>query len=103
MSEYPQQTQQSNMAPMAPKTNTMAIVGFVLAFVVNIAGLIVSIIARKQIKQSGEGGAGLALAGIIISSISIVLSLLWVALIIIAVAANPDAITTTTYGLSLGL
>lgn len=103
MSEYPQQTQQSNMAPMAPKTNTMAIVGLVLAFVVNIAGLIVSIIARKQIKQSGEGGAGLALAGIIISSVSIVLSLLWAALVIIAIMANQDAITTTTYGLSLGL
>src|SRR3954469_16399103 len=46
-------------------TNTMAILSLVLAFVFAPAGLILGIIARKQIRQTGEEGAGLALAGII--------------------------------------
>lgn len=58
------------------KTNTLAIVGFVLSFVVVIAGLICSVIARKQIKQSGEGGMGLATAGMIISIVELSLSVL---------------------------
>lgn len=58
------------------KTNTLAIVGFVLSFVVAIAGLICSVIARKQIKQSGEGGMGLATAGMIISIVELSLSVL---------------------------
>lgn len=57
-------------APQA-KTNVLAIVGFVLCFFVSLAGLICSAIALKQIKTSGEGGKGLALAGVIISSISL--------------------------------
>src|SRR3954468_2423594 len=50
-------------------TNTMAILSLVLAFVFAPAGLIIGIIARKQIRQTGEDGAGLALAGIIVSGI----------------------------------
>lgn len=51
------------------KYNTLAIVGFVLSFISSIIGLILSIIAYRQIKETGEKGNGLALAGIIISSI----------------------------------
>ena len=40
------------------KTNTLAIVGFILSFFVSIAGLICCIIARKQIAERDEGGAG---------------------------------------------
>ena len=50
-------------------TNTMAILALVLAFVFAPAGLIIGIIARKQIRQTGEDGAGLALAGIIVGGI----------------------------------
>lgn len=100
MSEYPQQYQQSNMAPMAPKTNTMAIVGLILAFVFNIAGLIISIIARNQIKQTGEGGAGLALAGIIISAVSIVLSIAY--FIFVFAVLVPAAGDLKNYGFVLG-
>ena len=57
-------------APQA-KTNVLAIVGFVLCFFESLAGLICSAIALKQIKTSGEGGKGLALAGVIISAISL--------------------------------
>lgn len=58
------------------KTNTLSIVGFILAFFVPIAGLVCSIIARKQIHANNEGGAGLALAGLIISIVEIALTVI---------------------------
>lgn len=54
------------------KYNTMSIVGFVLAFFFALVGLICSIIGRKQCKETGEKGMGLATAGIIISIIGLV-------------------------------
>ena len=53
------------------RTNTLAIVGFVLSFLVPIAGLVCSILARRKCRESGEGGKGLARAGIIISSVEL--------------------------------
>lgn len=50
----------------APPTNTLAIVALVLAFIVPLGGIICGHIARGQIKRTGEGGDGLALAGLII-------------------------------------
>ena len=69
-------------APAAVKTNTLAIVVFVLSFFVAIAGLVCSIIARKQCRERNEGGEGLALAGIIISSVEIAFVVLYVFVII---------------------
>ena len=60
-------------------TNTMAILALVMAFVFAPAGLVLGIVARKQIRQTGEEGDGLALAGIIIGAIATAL----VALVII--------------------
>jgi hypothetical protein len=53
-------------------SNTMALVGFVMSFFNCIVGLILSIIGMSQIKKTGEPGKGFALAGIIISSVSLV-------------------------------
>jgi hypothetical protein len=50
----------------APPTNTLAILALVLAFVVAPGGIICGHIALSQIKRTGEGGRGLALAGLII-------------------------------------
>ncbi|MGN7190903.1 MULTISPECIES: DUF4190 domain-containing protein [unclassified Curtobacterium] len=63
-------------APASDRYSVLAIVGFILAFLVNIAGLVVSIIALTQIKRTGERGRGLALAGIIISALSLVISII---------------------------
>lgn len=73
--------------PNSAKTNTLAIVAFVLAFVCSIAGLVCGIISRNQIKQTGEGGGGLALAAIIISSISIVIAIIYVIVVVAAVGS----------------
>lgn len=56
--------------PIENKTNGLAIAGFVLAFFFPLVGLILSIIARKQCLENREGGENLALAGIIISAVS---------------------------------
>jgi preprotein translocase subunit SecG len=70
-------------------TNTMAILSLVLAFVFAPAGLVLGIIARKQIRRTGEDGAGLALAGIIVGSIATALFvLLFVAMIVAFAAAS---------------
>lgn len=50
------------------KTNTLAIVSIVLAFIIPLAGLIVSIIALSQIKKRQEKGRGLAIASLIVSA-----------------------------------
>ena len=54
----------------------MAIVGLVLAFIVPLLGLILSIVAKSQIKKTGEGGSGLATGGIIVSAVLMVLQVL---------------------------
>ena len=50
----------------ASKTNTLAIVALVAAFFCAPAGIIMGFIARGQITQRGERGAGLALGAIIV-------------------------------------
>jgi hypothetical protein len=56
-------------------TNTLAVLALVLAFVCPPAGLVCGIVARRQIRRTGEEGAGLALAGIVVGS-------LWTALMV---------------------
>jgi hypothetical protein len=70
------------------KTNTMAVWGLVLAFFIPILGLILSIVAKSQIKKSGESGNGLATAGIIISSIHMVVALVSVIMIMVLAVTN---------------
>ena len=74
--------------------NALAIVGFVLSFFTTIVGLILSIIAYKQTKESGEKGKELALAGIIISSvltaivIFVAIIYLWLFVVIFSIAGG---------------
>lgn len=46
--------------------NPLAIIGFVLAFVVPPGAIVCGHIARRQIRTTGEQGDGLALAGLIL-------------------------------------
>lgn len=66
-------------APAPQSTNGLAIAAFVLAFFACVIGLILGYVARSQIKRTGEGGAGLALAAIIIGWVEIGLAALVVA------------------------
>jgi hypothetical protein len=60
------------------KTSGLAIAGFVLSFFFGLLGLIFSILGLRECNRSGGrvGGRGLAIAGIVISSISLVIVLL---------------------------
>ncbi len=51
--------------------------GFIFSFLIPLAGLIISIIEFVKAKNQGDN-ASLALAGIIISSVRIGLSVLWI-------------------------
>ena len=84
----PSPAHQPQSTNTTPKTNTMAIWGLVLAFFIPILGLILSIVAKSQIKKSGEGGNGLATAGIIISSIYMVITLVLVIMIMVLAVTN---------------
>lgn len=64
------------VAPPSATTNSMAIgalvsalLGWVICGIGSVVGVVVGIIALRQIKQTGQGGRGLALGGIIIGGI----------------------------------
>jgi hypothetical protein len=62
------------------KTNTMAILGLVFAFVFSPLGIVFSAIGLKQIKERREGGRGLALTGLILSIVFVLIGILFVIL-----------------------
>lgn len=67
---------QEKLAPSSGKTNTLAIVGFILSFFIAIAGLICSIVGYRNAPQYNGNGKGFALAGIIISALEIVIAII---------------------------
>lgn len=69
--------------PQQTRTSGMAIAGFVLSFFCGLLGLIFSIMGYNECKKSmgTVTGEGLAIAGIIISIISIIGSIAWVGLV----------------------
>lgn len=69
--------QTSETKPIKKQTNTMALVGFILSFLVPLLGLIFSCIGRNQLTQNPEqDGETYAKAGIIISAIRLGLDVL---------------------------
>jgi uncharacterized membrane protein len=85
----------------APRTNTLAIIALVLSLsglltcITAIIGLILGYVARREITRTGEAGDGIALAAIIIGWIitiaTVLLTLGWLALVIFAINADPNA------------
>jgi len=75
------------------RQNSLALLGLVLAFAGPAAGLVVSIIARKQCIQRGEDGETLAKAGIILSIVFIALLLSLIPIVFVAAwqKNSPDA------------
>jgi amino acid transporter len=84
--------------PPPTGTNGFAIASFVLSFFFCLYGIgailavVFGHIARSQIRRTGQQGAGLALAGLIIGYVGIGL---WVLFIVLAIAAGDD--TNTGY------
>ena len=80
--------------PPSSTTNPMAIASLVSSLVGwicgigPILGIIFGVIALNQIKQTGQGGRGLALAGLIIGGVEIALMLLYFVVVVILAASN---------------
>ena len=99
---YPQQDQPwQGYAPTAPagygypapqKTNVMAVLGLVFAFLFAPLGVVFSAIGLSQTKRRGEKGRALALAGLIVAIAAVVLEVL---VIVLAVAAAERVADTT--------
>lgn len=71
----------------------LAIVSLVLIFVFTPAALVTGLIARSQIKKTGEAGNGMALAGIICGALSILLVVGVIVLFVLAFAfATSDGV-----------
>lgn len=82
-------------APASAKTNTMAIVALVSAFILSPLGVIFGFISLSQIKRTGESGRGLAIAGIVIGVVSMVLSGLFLAMAVASFSAFSGQVDET--------
>ena len=80
--------------PQHRSTNGFAIASLICAFLCSPLGLIFGFVALSQIKQRGEEGRGLALAGVIISAVFLAGSIIF-----IVAAAAVNNTTTTINGL----
>ena len=78
------------------KTNVFAIVSIITVWFGAIFGLIFGYVALSQIKRTGEGGRGLALASVIIAWVAIGLGIIAtvIAFIVIGIAASNGQIST---------
>lgn len=69
----PQGYVEQRQVPYSDKTNTLSVVAFIFSFLIPLVGLILSIIAKNQIKQTGENGQGWATAAFWISIVLMIL------------------------------
>lgn len=76
--------------PTPQKTNTLSIVGLIMAFIIPIVGLVCSIIGISQTNKRNEKGKGLAVAGVIISILNMLFQFIMLIVIIVAAAASSN-------------
>lgn len=79
----------------APGLNTTAVVAFVLAFVVAPAAIVLSVIARGQIRRTGESGKGLATAGLALGIVFTVVGVVAGALLAGTMQKAPTALDSS--------
>ena len=96
--------QQHGQAPAVAPTNTLAIISMISSIVgllswglLSILGVILGHISMKQIKQRGEGGRGMALAGLIVGYVGIGIYALVTIIIVFSIIALAAASNSYTY------
>lgn len=83
--------------PPPRATNVMAILALVFAFVFAPAAIVLGHVARRQIRQTGEDGDGLALAGLIVGYVLTGLTVLaCVGYVVVVVVAFGAVLSTGT-------
>ncbi|WP_449279143.1 DUF4190 domain-containing protein [Leucobacter sp. GX0328] len=75
--------------PPRGKTNTLAIIALVGSFFISLVGIVCGHIALSQIKRRGEGGRGLALAGVIIGYVVLAAQITAVIAVIVFIVLAP--------------
>ena len=92
MDNYGQPYGQSYGPPvLAPRTNGMAIaalacgIGGFFVFPASIAAVVLGHIARREIRQTGEAGSGMATVGLVLGYIGTVIGVLLIVGIVVAV------------------
>ncbi|MBN9176423.1 MAG: DUF4190 domain-containing protein [Microbacterium sp.] len=65
----------------APRFSAMSVVGFILAFPIPVAGIVVSIIALARSRKTGDR-KGLAVAGVIVSAVGLLFTIVCLAILI---------------------
>lgn len=84
--------------PPKPGTNGFAIAALIFGIVGGVLlGVVFGFVALSQIKKSGQGGRGLALAGLILSGLWIVLIII-VLIVAVSTSAKRDTTGTVTQG-----
>ncbi len=74
----------NQVTPQTTETNTLAIVGFILSFFIAIAGLVCSILGKKRADELNGNGREFAVAGIVISIVSLVSSIFFAIVYVLA-------------------
>jgi heme/copper-type cytochrome/quinol oxidase subunit 2 len=86
---------QQAQTPIQPQSNTLAIVGLILAIIANLIGLIISIVAFVKSKKTGKPN-NIALAGIIVGSVTTLIGLISTIFLVTAfISYYTDASTKT--------
>ena len=94
---YPQYQQPGYGYPApSAQTNTMAILSLVFAFVFAPLGIVFGHMARKQIRERGEQGGGLATAGLILGYVFTAIWVIACAFYVIAFAFLASHAGTTS-------
>ena len=84
--------------PTGPKTNVMAIISLIAPFVgFGVVGLVLGIIALGQIKRTGEQGRGLALAGTIVSGVSVLVGVIFIIFYVLLIAGAIGTASSYNY------
>jgi hypothetical protein len=82
-------------SPTAPRTNTLALVSFIAAFVIPVGGFILGVFALRQLRAPGntESGAGLARWALVIGALgtlfAVLFFILWGTLFFSALGGQP--------------
>lgn len=80
-------------ATYPPRTNTLALVGFIASFMIPIVGIVLGAMAQRQIAVTHEGGRGLARAAVIIGALGatfqLIFFIVWLSLFSAAISQTP--------------
>jgi peptidyl-prolyl cis-trans isomerase B (cyclophilin B) len=76
----------------APPTNTMAILALVFAFLFWPLAIVFGHTAHKQIARTGEGGRGMATAGLVIGYLGLAAAVLLILILVVAAGAGVSSV-----------